>query len=1082
MSSVRSVCLALIATLALGAAALGQTENATVAGRVSDGTGAAVVGADVEIQSVERGTTRITKTNETGVYVLSGIQPGQYRMVVRREGFRQVDLLGLVVNVQDRIDENFRLQVGSVSESVTVNGSTPLVNTQDASVSTVVDRNFADNLPLNGRSFQTLINLTPGVVPVAIGGNNGNDSGQFSVNGQRAAANYWTVDGVSANASIGVEIGSGNQISGSTGVTSVFGGTNSLVPVDDMQEFRIQTSTFAPEFGRTPGAQISIVTRSGTNAFHGSAFDYLRNDVLDSNNWFNGFTNTPPLPKAEERQNDFGGTFGGPILKDRTFFFFSYEGLRLRLPTTAITTVPDAAARQAAVPAMQPILNAFPLDPNQPDLGNGIAQFNASYSDPGTLNVANLRIDHRLNNKIAIFARYNYSPSKIVSRGGANAFPLSVVNSVSSESQQLTSGLVASLSPRLVNELRFNYTRTSGDGIGSLDSFGNAVPFAPTLPSPYSLKSAQFEALVLPLANPALFAGPTARNVQRQFNVVDTIASQLGSHSFRAGVDYRRLTPTLNPVLYQQVGLFLTMNDAENGQSLENLLSSRVRSDLLFRNLSVFGQDTWRVSQRLTMTYGIRWDTDFAPSTTSGPTLPALSGFSPNDFSRVTLAPSGTPPFHTEFGNVAPRVGVAYQLSERSEWSTVARGGFGVFYDLATSETANTIGQTSYPFSATTFTFGGTFPPSGAAAAPPVIAAPTPSTPQEIASFDPNLHSPYTLQWNISLEQGLGTQQSLSLSYVGAAGRRLLQTSFVNSGSGSLLQNPQFSALEVVQNSATSDYDALQIQFQRRMVKNLQLLASYTWSHSIDTASAGSAALHSNSPSLAANSGDRASSDFDVRHAFSLGATYTLPIATRNRVLREITHGWSLQNIVQTHTAPPVSVNDRNFFELTNGASVQIRPDVVPGIPLYLYGPQYPGGKAFNNTPGAVAGGCPDGSMSVGPFCPPPIDANFNPTRQGDAGRNLLRGFGLFQWDLGVHRDFPIHESLTLQFRAEMFNVLNHPNFAPPEGNIASPNFGLSSQMLGQFLGGTSPGQGGLSSIYSIGSPRSVQLALKLSF
>src|SRR6185312_4577631 len=192
---------------------------------------------------------------------------------------------------------------------------------------------FAENLPMNGRSFQTLIQLTPGVVLTT---SNPSDSGQFSVNGQRASSNYWMVDGVSANIGVGVNLSTspGNGLSGSLGSFSALGGTNSLVSVDAMQEFRIQTSTYAPEYGRTPGGQIAIVTRSGTNQFHGTAFDYLRNDALDANNWFNGFTNNPPLPKAKERQNDFGGTVGGPIFKDRTFFFFSYEGLRLQLPQT----------------------------------------------------------------------------------------------------------------------------------------------------------------------------------------------------------------------------------------------------------------------------------------------------------------------------------------------------------------------------------------------------------------------------------------------------------------------------------------------------------------------------------------------------------------------------------------------------------------------------------------------------------------------------------------------------------------------------------------------------------------------------
>jgi len=308
-----------------------QTGVASLVGTVRDPQGAVIPGVEVEATHIDTGVATNALTNDAGIYAFTGLQPGRYRLVVSKQGFKQVVIEDLVLSVQDKREQNFSLALGSASETVTVEASAVTIDTQDASVSTVVDRQFAENLPLNGRSFQTLIDLTPGVVVTA---SNGSDSGQFSVNGQRAASNYWMVDGVSANVGSSAWLG-GNQIAGATGTTSVLGGTNSLVSVDAMQEFRIQTSTFAPEFGRTPGAQISIVTRSGTNQFHGSLFEYLRNDALDANNWFNT-AQSPPLPKAEERQNDFGGTLGGPIWKDKTFFFFSYEGLRLRLPMTQL--------------------------------------------------------------------------------------------------------------------------------------------------------------------------------------------------------------------------------------------------------------------------------------------------------------------------------------------------------------------------------------------------------------------------------------------------------------------------------------------------------------------------------------------------------------------------------------------------------------------------------------------------------------------------------------------------------------------------------------------------------------------------
>src|SRR5260370_10262430 len=439
---------------------------------ITDPQGKVVPAVDVEVTNVDTNVSVHHATNSSGLYVAVGLKAGRYRVSVAKEGFRGIDLTDLVLNVQDVLSRNFQLQLGSVMASITVVANETTINTADATVSTVVDRQFAENLPLNGRSFQTLIQLTPGVVLTA---NNAFDTGQFSVNGQRASSNYWMVDGVSANIGMSAGASAGNGLGGALGSTSVLGGTNSLVSVDAMQEFRIETSTFAPEFGRTPGGQILIVTRSGTNQLHGTLFDYLRNDALDASDWFNGYTNNPPLPKAKERQNDFGGTLSGPIFKNRTFFFFSYEGLRLRLPQTTLTTVPDLNARQSAIPPMQPFLNLFPLDPNQPDIGNGLARFNPSFSNPATLDAYSIRIDHRLRNKFALFGRYSYSPSELLERAPKGS-PLSMLKGSRITTQTATVGTTWNISSAASNDVRFNYSRTNSTGSFSVDDFGGAKP------------------------------------------------------------------------------------------------------------------------------------------------------------------------------------------------------------------------------------------------------------------------------------------------------------------------------------------------------------------------------------------------------------------------------------------------------------------------------------------------------------------------------------------------------------------------------------------------------------------------------
>ena len=1042
------------------AGAFGQSPNAIVNGIVFDPETKGVPGAQIVVISDVTGIRYETATNAEGIYNLSSLPPGVYRIQVSKPGFKTIVRPDIILNVQDAVSINFTLPIGAVSVTVTVEGGAPLINTQAATVSTVVDRQFAENLPLNGRSFQSLIYLTPGTVATT---STSSDSGQFSVNGQRPSSNYWMVDGVSANVGVGAATTPGNGFGGALGSTSALGGTNSLVSVDAMQEFRIQTSTFAPEFGRTPGAQISILTRSGTNLFHGTAFDYLRNDLFDASNWFNGFRNNPPLPKAEERQNDFGGTFSGPIVKDRTFFFFSYEGLRLRLPQTAITSVPDISARQNATPAMQPYLNAFPKPNGADDLTTGVAQFNASYSNPGTLDAYSLRVDHKISSKWSLFGRYSYSPSEFTGRGSSGGVQsLSVVQPFNLTTQTATAGMTWTVSSMAVNDFRVNYSRATASSFESLDGFGGAVPLATVpLPTGLSKSNSLFEISISSLGTASGIAlGSNNQNTQRQFNLVDSFAWQQGSHSIKVGVDFRRLDPSSSPFTYLQSATFDSVAATEAGDVSFGFIESRKVVHLAFHNLGLYAQDSWRVNSRLMLTYGLRWDVDFAPSTINGPTIPAVTGYNLNDLSQLAIAPAGTPPFHTPYGNVAPRIGGAYQLSRSSKFQRVLRGGIGVFYDLVSAETGNAIDSLVPPFGMFNSLANTTFPYSQAEIAPPPI-SPVASI-ADFEAFNPHLKLPYTLQWNVAAEQALGSQQSLTVSYVGASGRRLLQnTVFLSPATNPTIQEGAF-----VDNTASSQYNALQIQFQRRLSGGLQALASYTWSHSIDDGSASSSGNASNLGFPGAANENRGSSDFDIRHAFSAGITYNFPTPKHVGIASVFLRDWSTENFLLARSAPPVDLQDLNFFTFNAGLFANVRPDVVPGQPLYLYGPQFPGGKALN--PAA--------------FADPPADPTTgNPTRQGTLGRNALRGFGAAEWDFAIHRDFPMGESRKLQFRTEIFNLLNHPNFGPPNNGFGGADFGIATQMFGQSLSrGTA--SGGLNPLYQIGGPRSMQFALKFFF
>jgi len=733
--------------MVFGASVFAQSPNGSISGIVFDADARTIPGAEIIVINDLTRVQYESKTNDAGIYAVSNLPPGPYRVQASKAGFKTLIKPDIILNVQEAITVNFTLPIGATSIAVTVEGGAPMINTTDASVSTVVDRQFAENLPMNGRSFQALIELTPGVVFTA---STANDSGQFSVNGQRAGSNYWMVDGVGANIGIGSGTTPGNGLGGTLGSFSTLGGTNSLVSVDAMQEFRILTSTFAPEFGRTPGGQISIVTRSGTNQFHGTAFDYLRNGALDANNWF---ADKNKLAKPAEKQNDFGGTFSGPIRTDHAFFFFSYEGLRLRLPQTTLTTVPDLAARAAAVPALQPYLNAFPLPngPAEPDIP-GVAQYNSSYVNPASLDAYSLRVDDHLSRTVTLFGRYNYSPSQISQRGGEGD-ALSIVLSDRITTQTATAGLTWLISSATSNDFRFNYSHVSSFSSFTSDNYGGATALGSLpLASPYTQRDGQFEFGIFSLTDGFLIDGANARNVQRQMNFVDGLSTQKGSHALKFGADFRRLAPIRDPFLYEQAPFFLDVPSTEAADLFIGTVESDSRVTLLFNNLSMFAQDTWRATPSLTLTYGLRWDLDVAPSSLSGPRLTAVTGYNLANLSSLALAPPGTAPFQTTYGNFAPRIGVAYQISTNPTWQSVVRGGFGVFYDLVDSETGNLAYSASYPFGANHVLFGpalggtSTFPFTQTDAARPAV---TPS--DGILAFDPHLRLPYTLQWNVTL-------------------------------------------------------------------------------------------------------------------------------------------------------------------------------------------------------------------------------------------------------------------------------------------------------------------------------------------
>jgi len=1097
----RIVLLLLPLLLLVPPYAMAQSATATLSGTVVDQNGAVVPG--VTITLINNGTTlqRQATTNEQGGFTIPLLPPGAYTINTQRDGFSPVRVENVVLNVGDNKALQIQLKAGDVNAQVTIDSDAQTVRT-DGSVGTVINRNQVANMPLNGRSLQALIQLTPGVVLTTNEGNSGTNAtsgAQFSVNGQRTTSNYFTVDGVSANT--GIAAGPVQTQPGQAGVgtgigTTALGGTNSIASLDALQEFRVQTSTFAPEFGRTPGGQISLVTRAGSNMFNGNVSYYIRNEALDANNWF---ANAGGQPRPRERQNYVSSTLGGPIYlprfgdggpaiwsgRNRLFFFASYEGLRLEQPRAGQTTVPSLCLRglasclvgQSPSPvALRPFLNAIPL-PNGQDFGNGSAQLNATWSDPGSFNIFGVRFDGRITNNLTAFFRYNHAPSQTIQR---NAPALSSPRHTEATNNSYTGGITWVAGPKLTTDVRLNWTENQARVFNALDNFyGAVVPDPSVIFAPGFNPSKSFFTFRSP--GPGIFSwGQGSSDTQRQFNGVGTVAYIKDSHQFKFGVDYRRLMPFFGETggSFENIQFSSLSRIASGTPGLYQVASAiPIRREAIIPELSLFAQDTWSLSHRLTLTFGVRYEYLPSPSEATGQSPRVLLGLDADPPQNVRLAPSGTPLLNS-MGSFAPRLGMAYQLGRRPGWETTVRGGVGQFYDLPFGEIATAF-KFSWPFFVTKAFFGTVpFPPHQT---PPV---PGTDIPTSFSQLDPNIKFPFTIEWNGAWEQGIGQRQTITATYVGAKGCRLLgsETAFPVVAS----DWPTRSLFVFIgRNISGSRYDALQAQYNRRFNRDLQALASYTLGRSRDDLSSNLAAV---TPVTTVGPLEHqwAPSDFDVRHVLSAAVSYDFRAFSKSGLLHAITSDWGSDLLFRYQSAAPLNPTVGGEFFLNGLQYTSIQANVIPGVPLYLSDVTAPGGRVLNNTRYTVAdnarlaaAGCLWVARPAGDSTTPIGDARgalcTPASGQGNFPRNGLRGFAASQLDLAVRREFSIGDRVKLQLRAELFNLLNHPNFAGVTMDLSSGSFGKATQTLNAAVGG-------LNALYQMGGPRSGQLSVKLLF
>jgi hypothetical protein len=992
-------------------AGLARSQSQThLAGIIRDPSNAGVPDALVTVVNQDTGFHWLTTSRSDGSYSLVSLEPGFYKITVRHPGFRTLIRLGVRVDTLQPARVDFNLPLGSMQESITVEDSPFVSLSGDTAVGTLITSEQIAHIPSDGNTLTSLLEFAPGTIitPATRG-----EPGQFTADGQRPNANNFTVDGVSANTGVSAGGLPAQTTGGTLPALTALGSMHGLLPLEAVSEFRVETSTTAPDFGRLPGAQVVLTSRSGSDEFHGSVFDSLRNDALDANDWF---ANSQGDGRAPARMNDFGASFGGPVKRDRTFFFVSYEGMRLLAPSDWRSAVPDATARLDAPASMRPLLDLFPLPNGQP-LGAGLAEWTGQTSRPASFNAADLRIDHALTSRITLFARYNQTPSW-------SEFGVAQVDRIVIQSRGLTLGANVRLRSNLVFDLRMNASQAALSSSWSTPGS-----------SPCNLQTVVYAFLRVPDACDYLLrfsiagvgevvSGQEPRQQQVQWQAAPVLAWSHAGHELRLGADYLQLNPARRAA-NKSLGIIAgSLADAEDDTDLWMAGAGPQNSRGVLKEDSLFVQDTWRILPRLTASFGLRWE--FAPP----PELNSI--FNPfADASNPSYIFSGQRAvWQRTYANLAPRFGLAFRPFAQGH--TVLRAGWGIYYDSSLSIATDLVNGGPFSLGQYINDQYGIFPLTLSYA------------------FMPGLRLPSVKQWSGLVEHTFG-HQTVSAAYEGSDGLQLLRREV----GGPQTPDP-LTLLALATNHGFSSYNALDLQYRLKPAHGLSGIASYSWSHSIDNSSSDSVLYWAGSGLNAA--GDRGPSDFDVRQAFEAALTYQTPRSPSKSFLSSLVHGWAWDTLIHARTGFPITVLDTDYSMGLSFANV-FRPDLVPGEPVWLPDPSAPAGRRLN----AAA------------FQPAPDSI------QGNLGRNAITGFGMWQVDLAMRRDFALDEHRSFQFRLEAFNALNHPNYADPVAFLSSPLFGQSPSMLNMMLGTGSPASG-LTPLFQNGGPRSVQLTLRFRF
>ncbi|MBI4469265.1 MAG: TonB-dependent receptor [Acidobacteria bacterium] len=1072
-----------------------SAQTAQLTGRVTDASGAVIQGASLTVTNVDTTVSKQTISNQEGIYTVPFLPPGNYMITVQMIGFKPVRKPDFRLSVDQVAREDFALEVGMVVEAVTVESTSPLLERETASVSQVIDNKTIVTLPLNGRNYSQLAVLMPGAIPDQVGAF---FSDGFNLNGNRALYNSFLIDGLDNN----------NHL-----LAIKTGSTQALRPsIDAIQEFRVESANYSAEYGRAAGGVISVVIKSGTNKFHGSAFEFLRNDKLDANDFF---SNRAGLDRAPLRFNQFGGTLGGPVLPNRLFFFASYQATRDHRAKTETTTVPtpDMVRGHFGNVTIYDPLNVvggvrlpFPnnrIPENRMDpVGRRLAALYPAPNQPGTVNnfVASqsrtddagqfdLRVDHHLRASDTLFVRYSNldrdtslaslfaAPGNGLSAGGSAAGGLSPALKAFN-AYSFVAGETHIFSVALANEFRIGYTKNESN---------ERNPAAKSLYGEFGIKGVPpFDALTgLPninmMGNFANLGDDTFlpdRRRSRVLQINDNLSWVRGTHAMKYGVEMRlrnnfghimggargifnfngQFTSQLQAA---QIGGSAALADLLLGQTSSANLSTQLLGDFHDRYWGFYGSDIWRLTRKFTLNLGLRYELQ----TPLWETNNRMANFdldraSPT-FGTLVLATNGNIRSRTfsnmDTNNFAPRIGFAYLVDAR----TVVRAAFGVFYGGRGFENVPGTGAFNPPFNVNIPIRSG----SGAATSSLVLADGFPEgllDPQN--ARNPNLYAqasdfpfPEVYQWNLGVQREFTGDLLVSLAYVGSGSGNL--NGFIDPnqpppGPGAINPRrpfPAFGSISFQSSFAHATYHSLQAKVERRFTRGFSLLSSYTWSHVIDNA----VALGDQGPGGSFYSqepnntrAEKSSASFDIQQRFVTSVIYELPIGRAGSILGDSSIGRAILGGWQLG----------GIFVAQGGTPM------TPFVDAERHGLANPvfGGSPFR--PDRVRDGILSGDersvdrwFDVGAF---PLSARYI---FGNSGRNVLRAPGFINLDFLVARDFRITESTRLELRGEFFNFTNSVHLGRPNLRISTP------QVAGRITTTASPN-------------RQVQIGLRLVF